>query len=91
MSPKSKGFSTSPQAQRSRLLTYLKAKRSITTQEAREKLDILAPAARIFELRHDQGYNITMLWDIVDTGKAKHRIGRYILKRGKYNSKGAYK
>ena len=44
--------------QRLRLLDYLKTHGSITTLQARSLLDILSPAVRIFELRHNYGYRI---------------------------------
>jgi len=50
-------MNNSAASQRARLLAWLK-KESITILEAREELDILAPAARVFELRHVCGYPI---------------------------------
>jgi len=66
-------------AQRKRLLERLREK-PITTIEAREQLNILMPAARIFELRKNYGLNIITLWtkDCTSQGKP-HRVARYVL------------
>ena len=67
--------------QRLRLLDYLKTHGTITTLQARSQLDILAPAARIFELRHNFGYRINKV-DIVDYTEAKRKhtgIAKYVL------------
>lgn len=65
--------------QRLKLLDYLLEHGSITTSEAREKLDIYYPPARAFELKRD-GYLISTIWHswVSDYG-IKHRIGRYVL------------
>lgn len=52
-------FNTNIISQQKRLLAWLEAK-PITTLEARHDLDILMPAARIFELRHQHGHNIVL-------------------------------
>lgn len=44
--------------QRRRLLAYLRANGHISTLEARAALAILAPAARVWELRHNEGHPI---------------------------------
>ena len=67
--------------QRLRLLNYLKTHGTITTLQARSELDILAPAARIWELRHRQGHNIKRV-NVADYTKAKHKhtgIAKYVL------------
>lgn len=65
--------------QRIKLLDYLQEHGSITTSEAREKLDIYYPPARAFELKRD-GYLITTVWQSwVSEYGIKHRIGRYVL------------
>jgi len=71
-------------AQRQRLLDWLRTS-PITTCEARAILNILLPAARIFELRHQFGHNIAMRW-IVDEDffGRPHRIGEYALLSGKW-------
>lgn len=68
-------------AQRSRLLDWLR-KGPITTLEARRVLDILMPAARVFELRA-QGFDILMcrVWQYTSTGK-RHSVARYSLVSG---------
>lgn len=68
-------------AQRKRLLHALELNKSkgLTTQLAREALDIMHPAGRIRELRQ-KGYVIHM--DYVDcptNSGRKHRMGRYVL------------
>ena len=52
---------------------------NLTTIEARRDLDILMPAARVFELRA-RGYDIATIWTegATDCGR-KHRIARYVL------------
>lgn len=65
--------------QRLRLLDYLLEHGSITTQKARELLDIYYPPSRINELRQ-AGYQIHTAWDNwVSALGIKHRIGRYVL------------
>ena len=65
--------------QRLKLLDYLLERGSITTSEAREKLDIYYPPARKFELCK-AGYLIEMIWDNwTSEYNIKHRIARYVL------------
>lgn len=65
--------------QRLKLLDYLLERGSITTSEAREKLDIYYPPARKFELCQ-AGYQIAMIWDNWTSEYGiKHRIARYVL------------
>ena len=67
--------------QRLRLLDNLKTHGSIPTLQARSLLDILSPAARIFELRHNHGYRIKKVGiaDYTDA-KSKHMgIAKYVL------------
>lgn len=75
-------------AQRKRLLDYLKAHGSITTIGARKELDIMCPAARIFELKA-QGHIIhtDRVCEPTDYGRL-HRIGKYILQPGGQNEIG---
>lgn len=65
-------------AQRRRLLQRLQAG-PVTTLEARRELDILMPAARVFELRQ-RGYVIVTYRVIepTDCGK-QHNVARYAL------------
>jgi len=71
--------SNSTKAQQQRLLEALK-KQPMTTIEIRRELDIIAPAPRIFELRHIYGYNIITHWkyEHTDCGKL-HRVALYVL------------
>ena len=71
-----KGNNADTQAKR--LLIALKTLGSITTLEARQHLDILAPAARIFDLRYKECHEIPLTWEhsFTEVGE-KHRIGRY--------------
>ena len=65
--------------QRLKSLDYLLEHGSITSSEAREKLDIYYPPARIFELRQ-AGYLINTVWDNwTSVHGIKHRIAHYIL------------
>lgn len=70
--------------QRQRLLKWLQ-ENSVTTLEARSLLNILAPAARVFELRHNENHNIITHWvdDITAEGK-KHRVAKYVLLQGSW-------
>lgn len=70
----------SSQNQRLKLLNYLLEHNSITTSEARGKLDIMSPAARILELKA-KGYLIVTLpaeWRS-DYGINHKGIARYVL------------
>ena len=65
--------------QRLKILDWLFERGSITTAEAREKLDVYYPPARIFELRQ-AGYLIVTIWDSWTSEYGiKHRIARYVL------------
>jgi len=80
-----KSYSTSLTAQRERLLKHLR-NAPLSTIEARHKLDVLSPAARIFELRHNHGYNIHTHWQIQRTPEGnRHRVALYVLRVGKYD------
>lgn len=74
---------TSTQAQRQRLLSYLRHS-AIDTITARRDLNIMMPAARVKELRED-GYNIQTVqverYD--DQGRKHHRVAIYSLIGGK--------
>ncbi|MFM0334762.1 helix-turn-helix domain-containing protein [Paraburkholderia strydomiana] len=64
--------------QRARLLEALQAG-PLTTLEIRSRLDILAPAPRVFELRH-MGKNIVTTWTEQPTdGGRMHRVASYAL------------
>lgn len=65
--------------QRLKILSFLIENGSITTRDAREKLDIYNPPARIAELRQ-AGYLINTIWTYwVSEHDIKHRIGKYVL------------
>ena len=65
--------------QRLKILDYLFERGSITSNEARERLDVYYPPARIFELRQ-AGYLIVTIWDSWTSEYGiKHRIARYVL------------
>ena len=66
--------------QRQRLLQRL-GEGAVSTIEARRDLDILAPAARVHELRHGYGYRIETVWieQATDAGK-RHRVALYVLR-----------
>ena len=68
----------SASSQRTRLIEHLQEHGSITTIEARRDLDIMMPAARIYELRK-QGYKIDTVWtsDTTEQGK-QHRVACYV-------------
>lgn len=71
--------------QRVELHNYLKTHSSATTTDIRHKLDILAPAPRIFELRHKQNLNIVTTWDVAyNPGGTHHKVARYTLMSGTY-------
>ena len=73
----------STEAQRQRLLAALR-RSPVTTIEARRDLDILHPAGRVKELRHNEGHQILTAWSYEPTDCGKlHRVARYVLvKRG---------
>ena len=73
---------TDTMAQRARLLKALMERKNkgCTTIEAREDLNVMSPAARVFELRHFHGYKIdTVKSYSVDAQGHKHRNARYVL------------
>jgi hypothetical protein len=72
-------LSSRTEHQRQRLLDYLKQHGSISTVQARRDLDIMMPAARVFELRHLHGETIPLFWQVEETRPGhKHRIGLYV-------------
>lgn len=80
---KNNGYSTDTASQRKRILDWLQSS-PLTTLQARKELDVMHPAARVQELRA-RGYNIVLNWVVEYTGKAKHRIGQYVLFAGGAN------
>ena len=66
--------------QRRRLAEALTTLGSITTDEAMRYLDIYGPRPRVYEMRHELGWDITTVMEtgITEAGE-KHLIGRYVL------------
>lgn len=79
--------SNDAESQRARILDYIQQFESATTIELRRDLDILMPAARVHELRHEFGYQIDTVWTYQETDCGKtHRIARYVYRgNGKTN------
>ena len=73
--------SSSAADQRQRILQRLRLAPA-TTIELHEELDVLAPAPRIFELRHNYGYEIDSI-RVTDETKPghKHSVAQYALIR----------
>ena len=69
----------STHTQRLHLLAAFEKQHSLTTIEARRDLDILMPAARVFELRA-RGFEIATIWtdDLTECGR-RHRVARYVM------------
>ena len=68
--------------QASRLLRSMREGERVTTYEARTYLDVSAPGARIWHLRHIRGFEILMTWVMqVSPAGRVHRIGCYTLAR----------
>ncbi len=62
-----------------KILDWLFEHCSITTAQAREKLDVMSPAARVMQLKL-AGYLIVTVWDSWTSEYGiKHRIARYVL------------
>lgn len=72
----------SAEAQRKRLMDALRCG-PVTTIEARRNLDILMPAARVHELRHQHGHDIQTFRIRQETESGKlHCIAQYVLLPG---------
>jgi len=76
----SKQRSTRSAQEREKLLEALR-QNPITSHYARTALDIYHPNARIKELR-EEGHPIFTHWEKIDTGKGKHRVGKWVLLHG---------
>ena len=74
------GNGNSRRAQQQRLLAYLQQHGSIDTVTARRELDTMMPAARIFELRHEQGFDIVSqrVQRQTEAGRT-HNVALYVL------------
>ncbi|MCO4875777.1 helix-turn-helix domain-containing protein [Paraburkholderia caribensis] len=74
----SKNAGNSADAQRARLLEALRSG-PLSTLAIRSQLDVLMPAARVFELRQ-HGHNIQTTWvDEPTDGGRLHRVAKYAL------------
>jgi hypothetical protein len=81
----SQGNSTSAQCDRLEAEIRL---HPVSTIYARDKLDILMPAARVFELRYERGLNIHTHWKTEQTASGKdHRVAEYVLLSGEWKGK----
>tara|TARA_R110001592_G_C13192961_1_gene753509 strand:- start:72333 stop:72638 length:306 start_codon:yes stop_codon:yes gene_type:complete len=82
-SPKqSHRYGSSLNDQRKRVLNALRevGSQGLSTIQLREDLDVMMPGARIYELRHSQGYNIQLIWNRERNAQGnEHTCGRYIL------------
>ncbi len=87
-SPKqSQCYGASVQQQCQRILEALReiGSEGLSTIQVREDLDVMMPGARIYELRHEQGYNIQLIWNREKNAQGnEHICGRYILFPGKW-------
>ena len=70
--------------QRLLMLAAFEKQHSLTTIEARRELDIMMPAARVFELRA-MGYDIATVWTqgVTECGR-KHRSARYVFRKPRH-------
>lgn len=76
---KKPAHSNTASAQRVRLLTALR-KGPVSTIKARHELDIIAPAPRVYELRHIDGMRIITHWRTETTPEGfTHRVAEYVL------------
>jgi hypothetical protein len=78
----------SAENQRHRLYKALQEE-ALTTLEIRHRLDILGVAPRVYELRHNHGYNIHTHWTHDDNpGGGRHSVAQYVLMPGKWEGGG---
>ncbi|KPJ67582.1 MAG: hypothetical protein AMJ43_04075 [Coxiella sp. DG_40] len=82
-SKQSKCYNISLTAQRSRILSWLSEGKTLTTFQARNKLEIMHPSGRVLELRQ-RGWNIKTDWttELSPEGVA-HRVAKYFLAGGR--------
>ena len=66
------------------MLAAFETKHAMTTIGARRELDIMMPAARVFELRA-MGFDIATVWTqgVTECGR-KHRIARYVFRKPRH-------
>ncbi|WP_343654541.1 helix-turn-helix domain-containing protein [Paraburkholderia caribensis] len=78
---KTQSIGNDAEAQRGRVLEFLRRHGSLSTLDARHLIDVLHPAARVMELRRN-GYEIATVWSHETTPEGgKHRVARYHLMR----------
>ncbi len=72
--------------QRKRVLSALEqSHRGLTTIELRELHDVMMPAARVHELRHQQGKNIKTIFSRARNAQGyEHTVAQYVLLDGKW-------
>jgi hypothetical protein len=77
-------LNNSSESQRLRILNRLEMK-PCTTVQLRHELDILGVAPRVYELRHQEGFNIQTHWaSDINPGGGRHRVAKYVLNPGKW-------
>ncbi len=81
-------MNNSANAQQLRIHEYLQKHQRLTTLEAREKLDVLHPAARVQELKA-MGVNIVTKRRTDYNGDSPHVVAEYVLLPGKPSDRGA--
>ncbi|NVJ48575.1 MAG: helix-turn-helix domain-containing protein [Cytophagia bacterium] len=78
-----KNISTGAQRKRLKWALELAGKNGISTIQAREILNIISPAPRIYELRN-KGYDILTHWIVhIDAQGNKHRVAKYVLEKSR--------
>ena len=78
----------SSEAQRARILAHLREHHRLTTLEARQRLSVMHPAARVRELR-EMGHRIETLWrEDHDAAGNPHRVAEYVLMPAKVGEVG---
>ncbi|WP_213780113.1 helix-turn-helix domain-containing protein [Caballeronia sp. dw_276] len=71
--------SNTAEAQRDRILGFLRRGAGMSTIDARHILDVMHPAARVLELR-DNGFDIQTVWQRQETPEGgRHRVALYYL------------
>lgn len=75
-------YDNSIKAQRARIRLALRTagEKGLTTIQLRENFDCMMPAARVYELRHEESLNIQLIRDRDKNAQGnEHNCGRYIL------------
>ena len=78
---KHKGYGNWNSAQAQCALGLARLRRGpANTYELRREEDIYDPPARVFQLRHQHGHRIDLVWTYVTTeANVTHRVGKYVL------------